>query len=124
MISLFSCSPNQYSYELEAYQQGAFTKVLLEGLGVQGGCATVARLDEYLKRRVPEIVRSALGDRYNQMPYSIAEPINRSHLILMPQHSRPEDLNTLKMDAFRAEKANDLRLAYQCWLRVNIASRG
>ena len=124
VISLFSCSPNQYSYELEAYQQGAFTKVLLEGLGVQGGCATVARLDEYLKRRVPEVVRSALGDRYNQMPYSIAEPMNKANLILMPQHSRPEDLTMLKNDAFRAANANDLRLAYQCWLRVNIASRG
>jgi hypothetical protein len=124
VISLFSCSPNQFSYELEAHQQGAFTKVLLEGLGVQGGCATVARLDEYLKRRVPEVVRDCLGDRVSQVPYAIAEPINRSHLILMPQHSRPEDLNALKMDAFRAQVANDLRLAYQCWLRVNIASRG
>jgi hypothetical protein len=81
-------------------------------------------LDEYLKRRVPEIVRDCLGDWVSQVPYLIAEPINRSHLILMPQHSRPEDLNALKMDAFRAQNANDLRLAYQCWLRVNIASRG
>ena len=124
VISLFSCSPNQFSYELAAHQQGAFTKVLLEGLGVQGGCATVARLDEYLKRRVPEVVRDCLGDRVSQVPYSIAEPLNRSHLILMPQHSRPEDLSALKIDAFRAQVANDLRLAYQCWLRVNIASRG
>jgi formylglycine-generating enzyme required for sulfatase activity/uncharacterized caspase-like protein len=124
VISLFSCSPNQFSYELEPYQQGAFTKVLLDGLGVQGGCATVARLDEYLKRRVPEVVRDCLGDRATQVPYSIAEPINKSHLILMPQHSRPEDLAALKMDALRAQVANDARLAYQCWLRVNIASRG
>jgi formylglycine-generating enzyme required for sulfatase activity/uncharacterized caspase-like protein len=124
VISLFSCSPNQFSYELEPYQQGAFTKVLLDGLGVQGGCATVARLDEYLKRRVPEVVRDCLGDRATQVPYSIAEPINKSHLILMPQHSRPEDLAALKMDALRAQVANDVRLAYQCWLRVNIASRG
>ena len=124
VISLFSCSPNQYSYELEEHQQGAFTKVLLEGLGVQGGCATVARLDEYLKRRVPEVVRESLGDRVSQVPYSIAEPINKAHFILMSKYSRPEDLNDLKMDAFRAEKVNNLRLAYQCWLRVNIASGG
>jgi formylglycine-generating enzyme required for sulfatase activity/uncharacterized caspase-like protein len=124
VISLFSCSPNQFSYELEAYQRGAFTKVLLEGLGIQGGCSTVARLDEYLKRQVPEIVRECLGDGVRQFPYSIAEPINKSHLILMPQYARPEDLNALKMDAFRAEVGNDFRLALQCWLRVNIASRG
>ncbi len=124
VISLFSCSPNQFSYELPSYQQGAFTKVLLEGLGVQGACATVARLDEYLKRRVPEVVRECLGAGVNQYPYSIAEPINKSHLILMPEYARPEDLNALKMDALRAEKAGKLRLALQCWLRVNIASRG
>jgi hypothetical protein len=124
VISLFSCSPNQFSYELPTYQQGAFTKVLLEGLGVQGACATVARLDEYLKRRVPEVVRECLGNGVRQFPYSIAEPINKSHLILMPKHSCPEDLNALKMDAFRAKDRGDIRLAYQCWLRVNIASGG
>jgi formylglycine-generating enzyme required for sulfatase activity len=93
-------------------------------LGVQGACATVARLDEYLTRRVPEVVRECLGSGVNQYPYSIAEPISKSHLILMPNHARPEDLNALKMDALRAEKAGNLRLALQCWLRVNIASRG
>ncbi len=36
VISLFSCSPNQFSYELPRYGQGAFTKVLLEGLGCRG----------------------------------------------------------------------------------------
>ena len=132
VISLFSCSPNQFSYELEVHQQGAFTKVLLEGLGVQGGCATVARLDEYLKRRVPEVVREALGDRYSQMPYSIAEPIHKVHHILLPNLPYSEDdrsifdenVKTLKMDAFRAQVSGDLRLAYQCWLRVNIVSGG
>ncbi len=124
VISLFSCSPNQFSYELPSYGQGAFTKVLLEGLGVQGRCATVARLDAYLQRRVPEVVRECVGDRAQQVPYAIAEPISKSHLILMPTHARPEDLDMLKMDAFRAENRGDLRLALQCWLRVNIASRG
>ncbi len=124
VISLFSCSPNQFSYELPQYEQGAFTKALLEGLGTQGACATVARLDEYLKRRVPEVVRECLGNGVKQFPYSIAEPINKSHLILMPQHSRPEDLKELKYDALKAQVAGDLRSAYRCWLRVNIASGG
>jgi uncharacterized caspase-like protein len=124
VISLFSCSPNQFSYELENYQQGAFTKVLLEGLGMQGACSTVARLDVYMKYHVPEIIRECFGSRVSQTPYSIAEPINKSHLILMPNHAHQEDLNELKIDAFRAEGVNNLRLALQCWLRVNIASRG
>ncbi|WP_086765695.1 caspase family protein [Nostoc sp. 106C] len=41
VISIFSCSPQEYSYEIEALQQGAFTTALLEGLGIQGQCATV-----------------------------------------------------------------------------------
>jgi uncharacterized caspase-like protein len=48
VISLFSCSPNQISYEIEDLQQGSFTCALLEGLGTQGKCATVERLDRYL----------------------------------------------------------------------------
>jgi uncharacterized caspase-like protein len=58
VISIFSCSPNQYSYEFAVLGQGAFTSALLEGLAMPGGtCATVSRLDHYLQSRVPEIVR-------------------------------------------------------------------
>jgi uncharacterized caspase-like protein len=34
VISIFSCSPQEYSYEIEVLQQGAFTCALLEGLGI------------------------------------------------------------------------------------------
>ena len=56
VISFFSCSPDQYSYELDNLSQGAFTYALLEGLGIRGRCATVERLNQYLERRVPELV--------------------------------------------------------------------
>lgn len=36
VISICSCSPNEYSWELEELQQGAFTYALLEGLGSKG----------------------------------------------------------------------------------------
>jgi len=45
VISIFSCSPQEYSYEIEALQQGAFTHALLEGLGIRGQYATVERLN-------------------------------------------------------------------------------
>ncbi|NJP08661.1 MAG: hypothetical protein HC866_03610 [Leptolyngbyaceae cyanobacterium RU_5_1] len=95
VISLFSCSPDQYSYELDAIAQGAFTHALLEGLGIRGRCATVERLNQYLQHRVPELVSHHLG-RVRQTPYTIAEPLNRSHLILMPQHANLADIATLK----------------------------
>ncbi|KAM3096212.1 SUMF1/EgtB/PvdO family nonheme iron enzyme [Phormidesmis sp. 146-12] len=117
VVSVFSCSPSQYSYEIEAIQQGAFTKALLEGLGIQGRCATVERLNQYLEHRVPEIV----GQHHRnaqQTPYTIAEPVTKSHLILIPQYATVGDKQALKMDAYRAESRQDYRLAKQCWLRV------
>jgi len=123
VISLFSCSPDQYSYELEAIEQGAFTHALLEGLGIRGKCATVERLNQYLEHRVPELVSQHLG-RVRQIPYTIAEPLNRSHLILMPQHANLADITTMKNDAYRAERKQDWDLAQRLWIRVNAAASG
>jgi formylglycine-generating enzyme required for sulfatase activity len=117
VISIFSCSPHQYSYEIEALQQGAFTNALLEGLGMQGRCATVERLNQYLERRVPEIV-STYYSNVRQTPYTIAEPISKSHLILMPQHTTLQDVTTLKLDAYAAETQRQFALAKQLWIRV------
>jgi len=123
VISLFSCSPDQYSYELEAIEQGAFTYALLEGLGIRGRCATVERLNQYLEHRVTELVSQHL-QRARQIPYTIAEPLNRSHLILMPQHASPTDIAKLKNDAFNAEVVKDWELARRLWLRVLTAAAG
>jgi formylglycine-generating enzyme required for sulfatase activity/uncharacterized caspase-like protein len=124
VISIFSCSPEQYSYEIEVIEQGAFTYALLEGLGIRGRCATVERLNQYLTHRVPELVSQHLG-RARQIPYTIAEPLDRSHLILMPQHASLVDIATLKNDAYRAQTINqDWDLAQRLWIRVLAAASG
>jgi formylglycine-generating enzyme required for sulfatase activity/uncharacterized caspase-like protein len=123
VISIFSCSPEQYSYELEAIEQGAFTLALLEGLGIRGRCATVERLNQYLANRVPELLQQHLG-RGRQVPYTIAEPIDRSHLILMPQHASLADIATLKNDAYRAQVRHHWDLAQRLWIRVLAAASG
>ena len=123
VISLFSCSPDQYSYELEAIGQGAFTYALIEGLGIRGRCATVERLNQYLEHRVPELVSQHL-QRVRQIPYTIAEPLNRSHLILMPQHASIADIATLKNDAYRAQTNQNWNLAQRLWIRVLAAASG
>ncbi|GBE92591.1 caspase family protein [Nostoc cycadae] len=115
VISIFSCSPQEYSYEIEALQQGAFTTALLEGLGVRGQCATVERLNQYLNFRVPEIVRQHKNAR--QTPYIIAEPVNKSHLILVPRYATLADIATLKNDAYRAKDEGNLDLAEQLWIK-------
>ncbi|MDZ8224658.1 MULTISPECIES: SUMF1/EgtB/PvdO family nonheme iron enzyme [unclassified Nostoc] len=122
VISIFSCIPQQYSYEIEALQQGAFTTALLEGLGIQGQCATVERLEQYLKFRVPELVRQYKNTR--QTPYVIAEPVNKSHLILVPRYATLADIATLKNDAYQVEVNRNLDLAEQLWIRVLAAASG
>ncbi|QKQ72580.1 SUMF1/EgtB/PvdO family nonheme iron enzyme [Nostoc sp. TCL240-02] len=122
VISIFSCIPQEYSYEIDALQQGAFTRALLEGLGIQGQCATVERLEQYLRFRVPELVRQHKNTR--QTPYVIAEPVNKSHLILVPRYATLNDIATLKNDAYQAEVNRNLDLAEQLWIRVLAAASG
>lgn len=122
VISIFSCSPQEYSYEIAALQQGAFTCALLEGLGIQGKCATVERLNQYLSFRVPELVRQHINRK--QTPYIITEPVSKSHLILVPQHATLADIATLKNDAYQAEVNRNLDLAEKLWIRVSAAALG
>ena len=122
VISIASCSPNQISYEIEDLQQGVFTRALLEGLGTQGKCATVERLNQYLIHRVPELNRQC--GKPKQTPLTIVEPIEKSHLILLPKYATSADIAMLKTDAYRVEVNKNLELAKQLWIRVLAASYG
>jgi uncharacterized caspase-like protein len=123
VISLFSCSPNEFSYEVETLQHGVFTCALLEGLGTSGHCATVEGLNRYLAQRVPE-----LGQQFGnppQTPYVIAEPMTKQHLILLLHHATSSDIATLKNDAYRAAQIEgNLELSEQLWIRVLAAASG
>jgi formylglycine-generating enzyme required for sulfatase activity/uncharacterized caspase-like protein len=124
VITLFSCSPRESSYEIAELQQGAFTYVLLESLRLQGegNCATVERLYHRLRDRVAEV-----SERYGQprqTPYGFIEPPTKYHLILLPRTATLRDVEALKVDAFRTENVRDLTLAEQLWIRVLIASPG
>lgn len=123
VISIFSCSPNEYSYELHALQQGSFTHALLASLGPQGNCATVECVDRYLTHRVPEL--NAQHGKPCQTPYTVAEPISRRHLILLPRWATAADIALLKNDAYRVTQIDgNLELAEQLWIRVLTATSG
>ncbi|MBD2359229.1 SUMF1/EgtB/PvdO family nonheme iron enzyme [Tolypothrix sp. FACHB-123] len=124
VVTFYSCSPSQKSYEIEQLQHGSFTQALLEGLRIagEGNCATVERLDRYLQARVPAI--NQLHRKTSQNPYVSAEPATKLHLILLPDYATLNDINQLKIDAFQAEVKQDWELARQLWLRVNVAARG
>ncbi len=62
--------------------------------------------------------------KYPQTPYAIAEPVSKHHLILLPRYATLRDIQTLKLDAYRAEGENNWELAKQLWIRVNVAAFG
>jgi formylglycine-generating enzyme required for sulfatase activity len=118
IVTVYSCSPRQASYEIAELQQGAFTHALLEGLRMQGAnsCATVQRIDHYLSYQVP-----MLNQRYKkpvQTPCTAVQPLSKNCLILLPQRARLEDVQALKNEAYKAEVVNDWDFAQQLWTRV------
>ncbi|MFB2773238.1 GUN4 domain-containing protein [Pelatocladus sp. BLCC-F211] len=115
--SIFSCSFDEYSYEIETLKQGVFTYALVEGLGNQGQCATIERLNQYLSFRVPQLVHQYKHAR--QTPYIVAEPKPKSHQIILPKHATLDDISKLKISAFQAEVDNNLELAEQLWMQAN-----
>ena len=126
VIAIYSCSPNEKSWEIdEPISKGAFTHVLLEGLRLQGenNCATVERLDRYLRERVPQL--NSEYKKPTQTPCINADSETKRHLILLPRYANFTDIATLKIDAYRAEQIdNNLELAEQLWIRVIAVSSG
>ena len=122
MVTVYSCSPQEASYEVEDLGHGTFTYALLEGLGRSGAnnCATVERLDQHLRYRVPELNRQY--GKPVQIPYTAVEPLSKNHLILLPQRATLQDVLALKADAQEAELEGHLDLAEQLWVRVLAAS--
>lgn len=120
VITIFSCSPNEKSYEIEDenLRQASFTYALLEGLRLQGevNCATVERLYQHLYHRVPEINRRYGKPR--QTPYLKAEPPYKMHFILLNKLATIKDAEPLKFQAATVENEGDLELAEQLWIRV------
>jgi formylglycine-generating enzyme required for sulfatase activity len=124
VITFYSCTANQQSWEIDELQQGSFTHTLLEGLRRQGeaNCATVERLNEYLRRQVEKI--NARYGKPRQNPYLKAEPPHKLYFILLEQVATLKDVQPLKYQASLAENRGDLDLAEQLWIRVLGASRG
>ncbi len=124
VITFYSCTANQKSWEVDELQHGSFTYALLEGLQLQGeaNCATVERLDQYLCYQVPK-----LNSRYkkpSQNPYLKAEPPYKMYFILLEQSATLKDVEPLKYQASLAENKGNLLLAEQLWIRILAVSRG
>ncbi|WP_042341405.1 GUN4 domain-containing protein [Calothrix sp. PCC 7507] len=119
VISILSCSPHEASAEIDVLQTGAFTHALLEGLGIQGQCATVKRLQQYLCFRVPEIVAHY---KYPRQTPDITQPVTKSHLILIPKYATLEDIAKQQINTVPAEVKQNLELAEALKLGVKVAA--
>ena len=124
VITLFSCSPEESSYEIQELQHGAFTHVLIDSLRLQGegNCATVERLYQRLRYYVPQLTQQY--ERVVQTPYGVIEPPSKNHLILLPNQATLTDVVALKNDALTAEVKRDSKTARQLWIRVLMVSPG
>ncbi|WP_347272277.1 SUMF1/EgtB/PvdO family nonheme iron enzyme [Pseudanabaena sp. FACHB-1998] len=112
VISIAACSPTEYSYEIEELKHGAFTYALVEGLGVQGRCATAAKLNIYLKHRVPELAKT------KQTPRMLLDPTEKENLILMPKYADKTDLMGLRGDAYQAFSNGKWDVAKRLWMQI------
>lgn len=118
VVTLFSCSPEESSYEIQELRQGAFTHTLLNSLRLQGegNCATVERLYQRLRYYVPRLTHQY--KQTVQTPYGVIEPLSKNHLILLPRQATLSDVETLKKDALTAEVQGRKKVAKQLWMRV------
>lgn len=128
IISLFSCSPNEASWEVDALKAGTFTVALVEAL-TERRCATVRQISAYLLTRVPQ-----LNEKYEkprQKPRLVVDPDERGDLILLPGNAQDDDIAVLRSLATELEaKASmpkdreQLERALDIWKRINVAAKG
>ncbi len=130
VVTFYSCSPNQKAWEAEDLRQGVFTHALLEALRSTGkeNYFTPARLNEYLKRRVPELCKHH-GKVPEQFPSMAPDPSEKQYFCLLPQLLQPEDvqmeilkLKTVAYSLAFCEKEFDR--AEQVGNRLNILTSG
>jgi formylglycine-generating enzyme required for sulfatase activity len=93
-------------------------------LRIQGeaNCATVERLDRYLRYQVPDL--NARYRKLTQNPYLQADPPYKINFILLEQTATLRDVEPLKYQASQAEIEGNFSLARQLWVRVLAASGG
>jgi uncharacterized caspase-like protein len=119
IVTLFSCSRGERSYEIGDLEQGAFTYALLEGL--QQG-TTPRALEHYLTQRV-----SALNRQHGkpiQTPRVIPEPGWKYDRPLLLSCATPADIHQLAVEARDAElEEQDYEKAKALWWQVIEADR-
>ena len=116
IITLFSCSHGESSYEIADLKQGAFTYALLEGLRSHSILKDLAR---HLEKRVPELHQLSRKNR-KQVPLLIPEPDWKLNDPILSHYATAVDVVQLKEMALDAECDGDFDRALQLWEQVNL----
>lgn len=82
--TLLSCQPGQFCQETSDLRHGLFAAALLEGLR-SGECNTLARLEEYLGRRLQELSDHHM--RPSQQPLMVVAPPEKIDRAILPLDS-------------------------------------
>jgi formylglycine-generating enzyme required for sulfatase activity len=114
-VCFFSCSPKEFSWELDQYQHGVFTYALVEGLSIQRKRATIEKLGSFLELRVPELAKDKANEVQNPI---VVYDSKLKHAILMPNYADKSDLLPLKNAAIKAHRKQELDLARRLWMQV------
>lgn len=68
IVTIFSCDPSDFSYEIKELQHGAFTYCLLDAINSRQ-CITVKDLYNYIKRKLPPTMKE--HGKPKQEPYPV-----------------------------------------------------
>jgi uncharacterized caspase-like protein len=124
VITFYSCSPGEESFEIDEIASGAFTHALLKGLQVhgEGNCATVERLHNYLKGKVSLLAQTYKSNQ--QTPSLRLDPETKVDVILLPREARSSDVIKLKHHALSAENHGKVHDARNLWIQILTNSPG
>jgi ABC-type branched-subunit amino acid transport system substrate-binding protein len=126
IVTIFSCSPEQSSYEIPALTHevfesqpsseqepgaGVFTYTLLRGLQ---RCTTLGDLEIYLRDTVPE-VNQEHGKPRQQVPWVVLEPGWIRDVPLLPECATGANINELMLKAQNAENEEKFDKAKKLW---------
>lgn len=115
ITTIFSCDYGQYSYELDALQQGAFTYALVEGLSRH---TLPIQLETYLRQRVPELHRQHRRDLVEQTPRIRLESLSKAFQPLLPDAVTASDLEVLVKQATADELKENFETAKKLWWQM------
>jgi uncharacterized caspase-like protein len=118
IVTLFSCSRGERSYEIKDLEQGAFTCALLEGLQQT---TTPRALEQYLAQRVTALNRQ--HGKASQTPRVIPEPGWKYDRPLLLRCATPRDINEIQRQAWKAEAEENVEQAKVFWRQVIEADR-